>query len=98
MALGGDGIISVVSNATPRLMSQLCNAMRAGKVEEAREIHFRLLPWMRAAFVESNPIPAKAGLSMMGRMQNVVRLPLVTITDDAAAKVRAALIATGALT
>jgi 4-hydroxy-tetrahydrodipicolinate synthase len=97
MTLGGDGIVSVVSNATPRLMAELCNAMRAGKIAEARALHFKLLPWMRAAFVESNPIPAKAGLAMMGRLQNVVRLPLVPITDDAAGKVRAALIAAGAI-
>ncbi|MGH9886863.1 MAG: 4-hydroxy-tetrahydrodipicolinate synthase, partial [bacterium] len=67
MALGGDGIVSVISNVTPRLMSRLCDKMCTGDVSEAREIHFTLLPWMRAAFVESNPIPAKAALSMMGR-------------------------------
>src|SRR5207253_597653 len=72
MMLGGDGIISVVSNATPKAMAQLCNLLRDGKVAEARELHFRLLPWMRAAFIESNPLPAKAGLAMMGRLQNVV--------------------------
>jgi 4-hydroxy-tetrahydrodipicolinate synthase len=97
MTLGGDGIVSVVSNATPRLMAELCNAMRAGKLADARELHFKLLPWMRAAFVESNPIPVKAGLAMMGRLQNVVRLPLVPITDEAAGKVRAALTAVGAI-
>ncbi|MGH7616980.1 MAG: 4-hydroxy-tetrahydrodipicolinate synthase [Gemmatimonadaceae bacterium] len=97
MALGGDGIVSVVANATPRLMAELCNKMRAGKLDDAREIHFRLLPWMRAAFAESNPIPVKAALHMMGRAQNVLRLPLVPITDDGAAKVRAALAAVGAI-
>jgi 4-hydroxy-tetrahydrodipicolinate synthase len=97
MTLGGDGIVSVVSNATPRLMSDLCNAMRSGKLDQARELHFKLLPWMRAAFVESNPIPVKAALSMMGRLQNVLRLPLVPITDEAATKVRAALVATGTI-
>jgi len=97
MALGGDGIVSVVSNATPRLMADLCNAMLAGKLEEARELHFKLLPWMRAAFVESNPIPVKAALAMMGRLQNSVRLPLVPITDEAATKVKAALVSTGTI-
>jgi 4-hydroxy-tetrahydrodipicolinate synthase len=97
MTLGGDGIISVVSNATPRLMAQLCNAMRAGEVQEARGIHFKLLPWMRAAFVESNPIPVKAALAMMGRLQNVLRLPLVPLADGSVAKVRAALTAAGAI-
>ena len=57
--------------------------MRAGDIDDAREIHFKLLPWMRAAFVESNPMPVKAALAMMGRLQNVLRLPLVPIADDA---------------
>ena len=97
MAMGGDGIISVVSNATPRLMAELCNAMHSGKVEDARAIHFKLLPWMRAAFVESNPIPVKAALAMMGRLQNVLRLPLVTLAEGSAQKVRQALTAAGAI-
>lgn len=97
MSLGGDGIVSVISNATPRLMSQLCEKMLAGDVGGAREIHFRLLPWMRAAFVESNPMPVKAGLSMMNRCQNVLRLPLVPLADAHAQAVRSALITAGAL-
>ena len=97
MALGGDGIVSVVSNATPRLMSQLCETMRAGDLAAAREIHFRLLPWMRSAFVESNPLPVKAALAMMGRIKNVLRLPLVPMSDTHEAAVRAALKTAGAL-
>jgi len=97
MALGGDGVVSVVSNATPRLMVQLCEAMLAGKLEEARAIHFKLLPWMRAAFVESNPIPVKAAMGMMGRIQNVLRLPLMPLADGSVAKVRSALTAAGAI-
>jgi 4-hydroxy-tetrahydrodipicolinate synthase len=97
MALGGDGIISVISNATPKLMAQLCDAMRGGDVAGAREIHFRLLPWMRAAFVESNPLPAKAALAMMGRVKNVLRLPLVPMSEAHEPTVRSALRAAGAL-
>jgi 4-hydroxy-tetrahydrodipicolinate synthase len=97
MALGGDGIISVISNATPKLMAQLCDAMRGGDVAAAREIHFRLLPWMRAAFVESNPLPAKAALAMMGRVKNVLRLPLVPMSEAHEPTVRSALRAAGAL-
>jgi 4-hydroxy-tetrahydrodipicolinate synthase len=97
MALGGDGIVSVISNATPRLMAQLCELMRAGDVAAAREIHLRLLPWMRAAFVESNPLPVKAALAMMGKMQNVLRLPLVPLADAHTAAVRSALVSAGAL-
>jgi 4-hydroxy-tetrahydrodipicolinate synthase len=91
MALGGDGVISVISNATPKLMSELCNAMRVSDVRRARDIHHRLLQWMRAAFIESNPMPAKAALSMMGKIKNVLRLPLVPMADAHGSAVRAAL-------
>ena len=97
MALGGDGIISVISNATPKLMSQLCEKMLAGDVAGARELHFTLLPFMRAAFVESNPMPVKAALSMMGRIQNIVRLPLVPMADAHNTALRSALVAAGAM-
>jgi len=97
MALGGDGVISVISNVTPRLMAQLCDRMRAGDVAAAREIHYRLLPWMRAAFIESNPLPAKAALAMMNRAQNVLRLPLVPMSDVHTGAVRSALQLAGAL-
>jgi 4-hydroxy-tetrahydrodipicolinate synthase len=57
----------------------------------------RLLPWMRAAFVESNPLPVKAALAMMGKIQNVLRLPLVPMAEARSAMVRAALERAGAL-
>jgi 4-hydroxy-tetrahydrodipicolinate synthase len=98
MAGGGDGVISVVSNATPRAMAQLVEQAAAGRFDEARAIHERLLLWMRAAFVESNPIPVKAALAMMGRMQNVLRLPLVPLSDANEGTLREALRAAGALT
>ena len=97
MALGGDGIVSVVSNCTPKLMAQLCDAMRAADFAHARELHFQLLPWMRAAFVESNPIPAKAALAMMGRANNVLRLPLVPMNSANDAVVKSALKTAGAV-
>ena len=97
MALGGDGIVSVVSNATPKLMSELCNAMRARNVARACEIHFQLLPWMRAAFIESNPLPAKAALAMMNRAKNVLRLPLVPMNPTNDSVVRSALKTAGAI-
>jgi 4-hydroxy-tetrahydrodipicolinate synthase len=97
MALGGDGIISVISNATPKLMAQLCDRMHAGDFAGAREIHFQLLPWMRAAFIESNPMPVKAALAMMGRIKNVLRLPLLPMNDSNEPAVRSALRTAGAL-
>jgi 4-hydroxy-tetrahydrodipicolinate synthase len=97
MALGGDGIVSVISNCTPRLLSQLCDFMHRGDVASACEIHFRLLPWMRAAFIESNPVPVKAALAMMDRGKNVLRLPLVPLLDTNQEAVRSALMKAGAL-
>lgn len=97
IAAGADGVVSVVSNVTPRLMAELCDRALAGDAAGARERHRRLVPWMTAAFVESNPIPAKAALAMMGRLENVLRLPLVPLADVHRATVRAALAAAGAL-
>ncbi|MFN2567882.1 MAG: 4-hydroxy-tetrahydrodipicolinate synthase [Gemmatimonadaceae bacterium] len=96
MAAGGDGVISVVSNATPRAMAQLVEQAAAGQLEGARELHLRLLAWMRAAFVESNPIPVKAALAMTGRIENVLRLPLIPLAEQHAGVVRSALQAAGA--
>jgi 4-hydroxy-tetrahydrodipicolinate synthase len=97
MAAGGDGIVSVISNATPRAMSRLVECCRDGDFAGARAINDQLAAWMRAAFIESNPMPAKAALAMMGRMKNVLRLPLVPLRDDLAPEVRQALMAAGAL-
>lgn len=95
MALGGEGVISVTSNATPRAMAQLCDACAANDLATARSLHRKLQPWMTAAFVEPNPMPAKAALAMMGRIENVLRLPLVPLYDGNASVVRAALAAAG---
>jgi 4-hydroxy-tetrahydrodipicolinate synthase len=97
LALGGDGLISVVSNVVPRAMTELVRAGRDGKLDAARALHFKLLPWMRAAFVESNPVPVKAALAMMGKMENVLRSPLVPLADRVVDTVRTALNQAGAL-
>ena len=77
VALGGDGLISVVSNEAPRMMREIIDAGLAGDLVRARELQYRLLPLMNANFMESNPIPVKAALAMMGLMEEVYRLPLV---------------------
>src|SRR4051812_37765450 len=97
MALGGDGIISVVSNAIPGPMSKLCDLMAAGDLAAARKLHMQLLPWMRAAFIESNPLPVKAGLAMMGKIKNVLRLPLVPMAEMHNDTVKGALKTAGAI-
>jgi 4-hydroxy-tetrahydrodipicolinate synthase len=76
-ALGGRGVISVASNEIPAEMAQLCRHGLRGEFDEARKIHRRYLPLMEINFIESNPIPVKAALGLMGLLEPVWRLPLV---------------------
>ena len=91
MAVGGNGVISVTSNILPGEMAEMCRRFLDGDMAGAAELHHRLLPMCDALFVETNPIPVKAALAMMGRMENEFRLPLVPITDKGAAAVRSAI-------
>ncbi len=95
IALGGHGIISVASNETPGLMSKFAAACLDGKWDEARTLNRTLYPLMKINFVESSPIPVKAALAMMGKIQEVYRLPLVKISDGARAKVASVISALG---
>jgi 4-hydroxy-tetrahydrodipicolinate synthase len=90
VAAGGDGLVSVASNEMPGPMRALVHLMLAGDVEKARDWHYRLLPLMDANFLESNPGPVKAALALTGRIRNVLRLPLVPVTE----KTRTAMAAT----
>ncbi len=87
IALGADGVISVLSNEVPKMFSDLVRFALKGKYNEAREIHFKLLHLMNVNFIESNPIPVKAALAMMGMMEENLRLPLVRLTDPSRPKV-----------
>jgi 4-hydroxy-tetrahydrodipicolinate synthase len=82
VALGADGIISVVANEVPGMFSDLVRAALKGKWDTARELHYKLLPLMNANFLESNPIPAKAALNMMRMIEDELRLPLVQLSDS----------------
>ena len=75
--LGGDGVVSVVSNEAPALMTAMIDAALKSDISKARELHYKLLPLMNANFIESNPIPVKAALAMMGLVEENYRLPLV---------------------
>ncbi len=81
IAAGGDGLISVASNEAPGQMSALVNHLLGGDLEWGRDWHYRLLPLMDANFLDTNPGPVKAALHAMGRIRNVVRLPLVPSGD-----------------
>jgi 4-hydroxy-tetrahydrodipicolinate synthase len=95
IAAGGDGLISVASNEIPRLMSQLVRRALNGQVADAREILFQVLPLLEANFLETNPAPVKAALAAMGRIQDVVRLPLVPLSETRRPPLFAALRAAG---
>lgn len=82
MSLGAVGVISVVSNEAPARVALLTRLMRAGKHVEARKLHFALLPLFRANFYETNPIPVKAALAMMGLIEETYRLPLVPMRAE----------------
>jgi 4-hydroxy-tetrahydrodipicolinate synthase len=97
IALGADGIVSVVSNETPDLMSRMTDLALAGKWDEARALHYRLLPLMDANFIESSPGPVKAAMAMMGLLEEQFRLPLVPVKDATRAKMKDILSALGAL-
>jgi len=97
MALGGAGIISVISNEIPGPMTRLARLMLDGKIDEARKLHFDLLPLMQVNFIETNPIPVKAALAMMGLIEEVYRLPLVPLKPENRAKLEKVLAAQGLL-
>ncbi len=81
LAAGGDGCISVVSNEVPRQFTKLVQLALNGDFVRARKIHYQLLDLMNANFIETNPLPVKTALSMMGHIKEVFRLPLVPMVD-----------------
>ncbi|HYK82602.1 MAG TPA: 4-hydroxy-tetrahydrodipicolinate synthase [Gemmatimonadales bacterium] len=91
MALGAEGIVSVVSNEVPDLMTRLVDRAEQGDWAEARKLHYRLLPLMEANFLESNPGPVKAALALMGLGAEHYRLPLVPVQEQTRARLRAVL-------
>jgi len=86
IALGGAGIISVASNEIPGEMAEMTRAALGNDWEKARRLHRRYLPLMQANFIESNPLPVKAVLAMMGKIEEVYRLPLLPMKKDTRAK------------
>ena len=97
IALGADGVVSVVSNEVPGAMARLTDLALRGDWAAARTLHYRLLPLMEVNFVESNPGPVKAGLAALGLLEEHFRLPLVPVQEQTRARVRAALAELGPL-
>jgi len=82
MALGAKGVISVAANIVPKRMAMMVKNFMAGNLEESRKIHFSLFPLFKALFYETNPIPVKTALGMMGRITPELRLPLCEIENE----------------
>jgi hypothetical protein len=97
IALGAEGLISVASNEAPELMSQLNEQALAGNWDEARALHYKLLPLMEGNFIESSPGPVKAALAMMGLIEEKLRLPLVPVQEKTRARLREILVEIGLL-
>jgi 4-hydroxy-tetrahydrodipicolinate synthase len=95
IALGADGVVSVVSNETPALMSQLVRLALSGEWGRARTLQYQLLPLMEVNFIESSPGPVKAALAMMGLIEETFRLPLVPISEKSRERVREVLVELG---
>ncbi|MCK9240793.1 4-hydroxy-tetrahydrodipicolinate synthase [Desulfocurvus sp.] len=95
LALGGTGVISVVSNVVPGPMAALCAAHRDRDNEKAAALHFGMMPLARAMFIETNPIPVKTSLALMGRIALELRLPLVEMQPETHARLEATLKASG---
>lgn len=91
IALGGDGVISTTANQVPKLFSEMTRACLRGDWKKGRSLHFKLLHLMNANFVETNPIPVKAALAMMGMIEEVYRLPLVPISNHGRQKLQKAM-------
>jgi 4-hydroxy-tetrahydrodipicolinate synthase len=97
IAAGADGVISVASNEVPDLMARLTELALAGEWNDARALHYRLLPLMQANFIESSPGPVKAVLALLGLIEENFRLPLVPVQEATRVRLRAILIELGSL-
>jgi 4-hydroxy-tetrahydrodipicolinate synthase len=95
LALGGSGVVSVISNLVPRRAAALAGACLAGDFAEARRLHYELLPLIKAAFIETNPIPIKAAMTWAGLPGGPVRLPLGPLAKTSEGPLRAAMTALG---
>ena len=95
MAVGGRGVISVVANIVPREVADLTRAFLSGDWKRAREIHLKLFPLCQAMFYETNPIPVKTAMALMGMIGGELRLPLCPMSDANVGKLKAAMRAYG---
>ena len=91
LSIGGVGIISVVSNIVPRDVSDMVSAYELGDIKKAQNLHYKLLPLIKAMFIETNPIPVKTALGLMGMCEPDLRLPMCALSPENLEKVKKAL-------
>jgi 4-hydroxy-tetrahydrodipicolinate synthase len=82
LSIGGKGVISVISNIVPADMAAMIDAFMAGDIKKAEKMHHKLVPLVDSLFIETNPVPVKAALSMMGKISYDVRLPMYKMSDS----------------
>ena len=95
LLIGGQGVISVISNIAPADMANMIDAFEAGNITQARKLHDKMVPMIDALFIETNPVPVKAALSMMGKIDYDVRLPLYKMSDSNYEILRKAMVSYG---
>jgi 4-hydroxy-tetrahydrodipicolinate synthase len=97
MSVGGRGVISVIANIVPRETAAMTHAALGGDWKHARELHLKLFPLSRAMFLETNPIPVKESMAMMGMIEPEFRLPMCRMSDGNRERLRAVLAQQGLL-
>jgi 4-hydroxy-tetrahydrodipicolinate synthase len=91
LAIGGVGVISVAANIVPRDVADLVAAFKKGDIKKAQELHYKLLPLIKALFIETNPIPVKTAMELVGMIEPELRLPLCHMSEENLAKLAEAL-------
>ncbi|MBI4982896.1 MAG: 4-hydroxy-tetrahydrodipicolinate synthase [Candidatus Omnitrophica bacterium] len=91
LSIGGTGIISVVANIVPKDAAEMVSAFEKGNIKKAQELHFKLLPLIKAMFIETNPIPVKTAMGLLGMCDPDLRLPMCAMSPDNVEKLKKAL-------
>ncbi len=98
LAVGGKGVISVIANIIPKDVAEMCNAWFKGEIEKAKELHHKMFPLVKALFIETNPIPVKTAMGLLGFCSAELRLPLVPMEEKNLEKLKKAMRNYGLLT
>ncbi|MCD6093726.1 MAG: 4-hydroxy-tetrahydrodipicolinate synthase [Candidatus Omnitrophica bacterium] len=88
MAIGGKGVVSVVANIVPAEVAQMTSAFLEGNIQKAKDLHYRLFPLCKAMFIETNPIPVKTAMKLLGRLNGELRLPLCEMQAESEEKLK----------